>query len=300
MKPNFFIIGAQKSASTLVQACLAEHPQVFLVPGEIPFFENPDYVQGNLSSFESLFNNVSTEKAVGIKRPNYYAKPEVPERLYNYCPDAKLILVLRNPVERAISAYFHHIKSGLMPVEDLEQGMSKIINGEYQKTYKIAQEIIDFGFYHKHLLGYLNYFDRSQIHISFFEDFRQNSLEAITNIFKFLEIEQDCVPESLNRLAKEGVYSLPRLKFLNLRNQLLYTYNEDKTRLFVKNQNVVERVIAQLIAQFDSMVMSKIWTSDKPKLNSNLNKSLVEIYQNDIDGLSRLIGRDLENWKQFA
>ena len=121
MLPNFVIIGAQKSASTFLQVCLSEHPDVFMPPGETPFFESPDYENSDISRLESLFNNRSESK-LGIKRPSYIGKPEVPKRIEYHLPDAKLIAVLRNPIDRAVSAYFHYINNGFIPCINLEKG----------------------------------------------------------------------------------------------------------------------------------------------------------------------------------
>lgn len=105
MLPNFLIIGAQKSATTFLLRCLREHPDVFVPSGEIPFFEDPDYSQGDIESFARLFARGCHKKAVGLKRPNYLHKPECPERIHRHIPSARLIVILRDPIERAISAY---------------------------------------------------------------------------------------------------------------------------------------------------------------------------------------------------
>jgi hypothetical protein len=134
MLPNFVIIGAQKSASTFLQVCLSDHPNVFLPNGETPFFESPDYEQSNVSDLERIFEKRS-EKRIGIKRPNYIGKPEVPKRIEFHLPHAKLIAVLRNPIDRAISAYYHNINYGFIPPINVENGIRKIITQPSFFTY---------------------------------------------------------------------------------------------------------------------------------------------------------------------
>ena len=80
MLPNFIVVGAQKSASTFVQVCLAEHPDIFMPSTEIPFFVSPDYEQKSINNLKHFFIG-RTEKMLGIKRPDYIGKPEVPERI---------------------------------------------------------------------------------------------------------------------------------------------------------------------------------------------------------------------------
>src|SRR3954453_11545774 len=107
--PSFVVIGAQKSASTFLQTCLADHPDVFMPKGELAFFESPDYERATLTDLRRLFEG-RLERRLGFKRPNYLCKPEVPARLAKDLPDALLLSVLRKPLDRAISAYFHYIR----------------------------------------------------------------------------------------------------------------------------------------------------------------------------------------------
>jgi hypothetical protein len=298
MKPNLFIIGAHKAASTFVAVCLGEHPDVYIVPEDVPFFEDPDYSTGDIAGFERLFSAATSEKVIGVKRPSYYARPEVPERIYRQYPDSKLLLILRNPIERAISAYFHQIRSGYLPIENIEEGMRKIIDGEYREIYKRSGEIIEFGFYHKHLMHYRTYFSQEQIHIILFDDIKKDSLGALKDICRFLEISSDFSPESLNTRPQEVIYSIPRLRFLILRNRFLYVYNEDMTRSSLKRQTSVDKALFHLISQVDNVIMKRVFNNDKPKLSTSLKNRLVDIYREDIDSLSGYLERDLEVWKK--
>jgi len=168
---NFIIPGAQKSASTFIHKCLAEHPAIYMPADEISFFESPDYETSTVSSFWNLFNG-NHNKILGIKRPSYLAKPEVPERIKKHAPDAKFIVVLRNPIRRAVSAYYHQMKYGFIPVKNIEQGLDDILNKKYVQDSKFARasEIIDFGFYCKQLERYFSFFDRKKFLILLHED----------------------------------------------------------------------------------------------------------------------------------
>jgi hypothetical protein len=75
MLPNFFIIGAQKSGTSFVQRCVNEHPEVFMPLEEIPFFEDPWYSDNDVETFEKLFEEGKSRKAIGLKRPNCLGKP---------------------------------------------------------------------------------------------------------------------------------------------------------------------------------------------------------------------------------
>jgi len=92
MRLNFLILGAQKSASTFLQFCLAQHPDVYIHNREMPIFEDPDYANFSEAFVDRLFEGRS-ERRLGIKRPSYIGRPEVPERIYRAVPEGKLIAV---------------------------------------------------------------------------------------------------------------------------------------------------------------------------------------------------------------
>jgi hypothetical protein len=294
---DFLIIGAQKSGSTFVHKCLEEHPQVFMPSGEVPFFENPDYQTADFSQLTVLFKGATDQQILGIKRPNYLHKPECPERIHRHFPDAKLIAVLRNPVDRAISGYFHEMKNGFIPVKLPEKGMLQLLDGKYKDLYPRSKEIIDFGFYYRHLRRYLKYFSRKQILILFFDDLVNNPLKSIKQAYKFLNIDSQYIPTSLNSKPQAGIYSLVRLKFQNLRNPFLYTYNQDRTRLYEKQQTALDRLVIKVINVIDRLLLLPVFGNSKPKFSHALKQRIFKIYQKDINSLEGLLRLRLTQWK---
>jgi Sulfotransferase domain len=300
MLPNFLIIGAQKSGSTFLVKCLREHPDIFMPLGEIRIFENPEYQQTNVHQFfEELLGDVYGKKAIGIKRPAYLAKPECPERIYEHIPNAKLVAILRNPIERAISAYFHYMKCGFIPIEHLEKGMTKLIEGEYERLYPKSAEIIDYGLYHRYLARYLNYFERNQILVLLFDALKVNPLESIRQVYRFLGVRDDYVPRGLSMKNQQnpGVYSLPRLRLLNVRNPLMYTYNEDRTKRYPKQPKRLGKLANKMIIWTDAHLFAPICGDFKPELKAAQKRKLFEIYEEDIYRLEDFLGQELLSWK---
>lgn len=293
---NFFIVGAQKAGTTFVQGCLADHPDIFMVPGEVPFFQDPDYRRKSIGGFEELFSQAGDKKIIGIKRPDYLGKPEVPGRIRNYCPDAKLLMIFRDPVERAVSDYFHNINYGFIPPVGIERGMRKLLKGAYEDTYPRSPEIIEFGFYCKHLKHYLEHFKKEQIHTIIFDDIRNNPMKVFRGIYDFLGISGNHVPQRLHERPQAVIYSLPRLKLLRLRNSFLYDYNNDRTRLEIKKRGSLDRFFVRWIDRFDKKILSKICSGIKPTLSPALNEELTAVYRKDIMGLSELLNTDLSRW----
>jgi len=295
--PNFLIIGAQKSGTTWVQNCMMAHPQVFLPEGEVAFFEDPDYCQTGLEKFKKIFENVDNGKTIGIKRPNYLAKAACPERIYKHIPHAKLIVLLRNPLERAISAYFHYMRYGFIPIKDIEQGMRKVVSGCYEDLHLRAKEIIDFGFYYRHLKHYLHFFDRKQMLIMLFDDMQKEPAEFMKRIYRFLEIDDGYAPKCLGSRPQSGIYSLARLRMIALKNRLMYRYNTEKTRLYAKeSMRYSDKSLILASDLIDRSLVSKFAISYPPKISADLKKELALIYREDIAQLEKLLGKDLTNW----
>jgi hypothetical protein len=300
MLPDFLIIGAQKSATTYVQARLREHPDVFIPPGEVPFFESPDYDQQPIGALEQIYAQAGSVQARGLKRPNYLHKPECPERIYRHMPDAKLIVVLRDYIDRTISAYYHQAWYGFAPIKDINEGLPEVIQGKHQKRYPRAKEIIDFGYYYEHLQRYLQWFSRDQLLIVLQEDLHREPLETLYQIQRFVGVREYHQPESLTRSANVTTYSLVRIQMRRLMNPLAFTYSPDRMRLHKRtSMNWLQRATYGVLNRFDRRVLARIFRGDKPALNADVQAMLSHLYTEDALLLEQLLGRSLRHWKVF-
>ena len=299
MLPNFIIIGAQKSASTFLQACLNDHPNIYLPTGETPFFESPDYEMSDIRELAREFQ-AKHEKRLGIKRPNYIGKPEVPERIVTHLPNAKLLAVLRDPIDRAISAYYHNIKNGFLPVMDIETGMRKLLSEPaFAKKYERSAEIIEFGYYYKYLSKYSHYKQRNQLLTILYEDIVSEPLKTIQKAYRFLEVSHTHIPKTLNLRPQEVVYNLVRLKLLCFRNRFTFAYNQDRTRSFLREMTFTDKLIVRTLTTIDQSLLSKVLTNQTPNLSPSLRKTLCNTYASDIQALESFIDRDLSAWRQY-
>ncbi|MGH8658895.1 MAG: hypothetical protein ACREV4_10620 [Gammaproteobacteria bacterium] len=135
-----------------------------MYPRELPFFDDPDYGGSTFEKFSELFTAGKGKQAIGFKRPSYLAKAECPERICRHLPSAKLIAVYRNPIERSVSAYFHYMRGGHIPVRAL-QGMADILDGRYEGVYPAGADIIEYGLYSKHLRGICVFFRLNRFYL---------------------------------------------------------------------------------------------------------------------------------------
>lgn len=299
-KIDFVIIGGQKSGSTFIQEVIAEHPQVYLPKGEITYLEDPDYQQGGLDKLWQLFENQDESKTWGIKRPNLLGCDKCPERIYQGLDNPKLIVILRDPIERAVSAYYHYINNGFLPPYPLEEGMKALLENKLQSKYPRSKEILKFGFYYQHLSNYFRAFAKDQVLVLTYDHLKKNKKEVIRQVYSFLNVEENFIPiQSLNSTPQKVIYSMPRQKFLRLSNKYKWSYNAENTRLENKEQNVFEKGICYLIRQADQVILSKVFDNEKPTISSHLEQQLYEVYKKDINNLEKLLNEDLSSWKKL-
>jgi Sulfotransferase domain len=214
--PNFLLIGAQKSGTTWLAAMLAQHPEIFSPKvKELHFFDLADRYARGLEWYEAQFEGYAGEKAIGEATPNYLGiSCEVPEDARNCLqaqgvdsaqmespypnthndiaalvhkalPDAKLIVLLRNPVDRAISSYFHHIRMRRIPPT------RRIVDACTENG------ILSMGFYYTHLERWLRYYPRDRFLVLFYEQsVRENGRQTLSRVFDHLGVSDDFEPDS--------------------------------------------------------------------------------------------------------
>ena len=201
-KPNFIIIGAQKAGTTSLYYYLSQHPQV--VPSlkkEIQFF-SLNYKKGMnwyLCHFP-IVGKASSNVITGEASPYYIFHPQVARRLKDNLPEIKLIVLLRNPTERAISHYFHNRKKR-REKRPLIQALKHEKKYMAQYRCKIDSEESFVSFYYQHysylsrglyaeqLEKYLKIFDREQILVLESNDFFKNTESDMKKIYSYLRLD---------------------------------------------------------------------------------------------------------------
>ncbi|MCG3225827.1 MAG: sulfotransferase domain-containing protein [Candidatus Heimdallarchaeota archaeon] len=183
-KLDFIIVGAMKAGTSSLAFQLRNNPQVFIPLEEIHFFDNEENFSKGVKWYENIFKNCSVDSIIGEKTPTYSYSKKVPQRIFEYNPDIKLVWIFRNPVDRAYSNYLHAIKSGSenLSFEEAIKLESKRIAQDVFKGY------LKRSIYIEQVERYLNFFDLKNMHLLLFEDFVKNPTETMSELFKFLEV----------------------------------------------------------------------------------------------------------------
>jgi hypothetical protein len=297
--PNFLIIGAAKAGTTSLYDWLNQHPQIYMTPiKETNFFAfegeeisyhkgsiNEGYLDGFKTSVESYmeqFQGVTNEIAIGEASPSYLYHAKAPARIKYYCPDVKLIAILRDPVERAYSQFLHHAREGFETCSDFNFALreeEKRISNKWWWGYFY----VDGGFYYTQLHRYFEKFDSRNIKVYLYEDLTSNRCNLLRDIFQFLGVDDDFIPDTS---TKYNVTGLPKNKLLH---QLLSKPNLLKTSVKAIVPKGFRRKLAMNL---------KNANLTKPELPQEIRQQLIEIYREDILELQKLIQRDLTKWLQ--
>jgi Sulfotransferase family len=290
--PNFLIVGVQKAGTTSIYNYLNEHPQVYMSPIKETNFLEKDWETIDLAlstkqkirtieEYSQLFQNVKDEIAIGEASPNYlfHYQTSIP-RIQRYVPNAKLIVILRDPAERAYSDYLMHVRDCVG-----YRSLSEQIKTSAHKSFILRK-----GFYHEPLKHYINAFGRDRIKVYLYKDLCNAPLEFMKSIYQFIEVD-DSFEANISKKAQ--VARVPKNKMVN---ELLNKPNSIRSSVTAIAKHILPSDFRQNLRK----KLIKLNSQEKKQvpLKTQERQQLVELYREDILKLQDLIQRDLSFWLQ--
>lgn len=275
--PNVFVVGAPKCGTTSLYMFFKEHPDVFVPKQkELHFFSFPEvsdtYYEVRfvkiLEEYLSYFQGAERFKAAVDVSPSYMFNELAAKRIYNFNPDARIIVLLRNPIDRAISHYLMDRQIGyqLSPLRDFLTKTDE--NRQYFKEY------IEMGFYSNQLHRYIDVFSENQVFVILSDEMQNNENASVAKLCQFLDIREMNLPIERHN-AFQG---LPR-------NQWMYR---------VRKNGMLRRA-ASFLPSFVKTGFKQVLLdrdSKKPSFEEE-RAQLSEIYRDDVTNLSDLLHLDL-------
>lgn len=296
---DFVVLGAQKAGSTFLHQALQHHPELAMPLGEVPVFQEPEYSRDGLGWLDVLFADAPDGALKGIKRPDYLGRPETPEYLARHAPDAKLIVVLREPVARAVSAYYHYMRQGHIPCAPPEQGLRSLLAGDYHETHPRAWEILGFSMYGLALDRYLELFRRQQLLVLIQEEILTDPSDAMRQVYGFLGVDPTFQPPGLGSRELPTVYSLPRVRYLAWARALRSDFDATGVRRIHRPGLSGKAAYAAAMA-VDRVFLRRFFGNRKPRLSSGLRRRLRDLFRPDQALLTAALGRSVECWEEAA
>ncbi len=293
MLPNFLIVGARKSGTTGLWEALRAHPEVCMPAVKEPdFFTRaplPDPLSRSgesrrlgahdrgLAWYESLFDGCGDAKAVGEASNIYLWAADAPELIHATIPEARLIFLFRDPVERLYSDYWHQRMRGwrLPPFAEL------VGSGHPQFAF-----YCEVSHYRPQVERYLARFPRQRLCFLTFDALTQTPDAALSKVYRFLGVEPDFRPAAAGRRANPARVSrapaVPRLIW-RARTSALVRALPDGAR----------RALGRLADGTDRLFQRQ---QDYPPMAPELRRRLCPLFADDVAFVAALTGEDLAAW----
>ena len=288
--PNFIVIGAAKAGTTALYWYLAEHPAIYMSPvKETNFFAygvddegrvlwgDPDvhrFPVKTLAEYEALFAGAGDATAVGEASTMYLECPQAAGRIRALIPEARIVCVLRDPVDRAYSDYQMYLRNRGRRLEahDLTRNAGWV---------RPDSHWMQIGRYHEQLARYYDLFPRERIHVFLFDDLQRDTLGVVQALYRFLGVDPAFVPDVD---TPHNVGGMPKSVVLE---RVLTS-----RRLRAAVQPWMPTGAANWFRRLRTGTMQKA-----PALPAALKSELRRQFRDDIARTAALIGRNLDHWR---
>ncbi len=188
--PTYIIAGAMRSGTTALNSYLRQHPEVGVSSDKETHFFDRNFDNG-LDWYRSLFPEEGKFRAIGEATPNYMFSPMALDRIKETLPDVKLVVMLRNPIDRAYSHYWHDRARGKIEGEFEENVARELDNADQALSY-IAR-----GRYRAQIENILKRFPSTALHVEVFEDILDRPDDLYSSVCRFIGVDDSFRPESL-------------------------------------------------------------------------------------------------------
>ena len=308
--PNFLVVGANKAGTTSLYHYLKQHPDIYLSPLKEPHYFSKDihpeefsrsfaqnklqdiasYVEGPMEEYHAgfvrewehytkLFKNAEGKKAIGELSTSYLYSKVAAHEIRSALGDIKIIICLRNPIQRAYSHYRMNLWTGNSKAPTFMQAL-KDDEAHQPKVWGNAHLYVDIGKYYQQVKRYYDEFSSDNICIIFAEDLKNETSEVVKRLYNFLGVDSNFAPDT-SEIHNE-VFT-PKFKALT------WMLNATGIRPFIKRISGKKMKGIIVKALFKDQ-------AEKGQLSSDERKYLNAIYKEDIIKLQDLIGRDLSHW----
>lgn len=290
--PTFLIVGVAKAGTTSLYEYLGQHPQIFVSPVRAPNFfglgEQPSPTYGGpvksrpihaptLAAYHALFEGAQTARALGEGSSYFNFTPRAAARIQQYIPQARLLIILRQPAERAYSQYLYARRMGWEPATTFQAALDEEPRRQAEGWFPFLC-YRESSLYADKLRAFYERFPAEQIHLSLFDDFRRQPLVVMRQIYHFLGVDPDFTPDVSVSHNPAAVGLWPWLRS---------PHNEKAARLW--------RYLPGGLRQRLFQQMSKVNVVQRA-LDPRLRRQLTAEFHNDITATQTLIGRDLTDW----
>jgi len=276
--PNLVLGGVQKSGTTMLHHLLGSHPGIFFPasPQEIHFFDLDENYRRGLGWYAGLFRGWRGEPVVGQTSPLYLYEPRAAVRMRAARLDARFVFILRNPVDRAYSHYWHEVKYGwetLAFADAIEREPARLEQGaEARRHYSY----LDRGRYHAQLERFFRHFPRERTLVVLHDDLQRSPDDVARRCAAFLGLPTEGWSPTQNRSIPRNAARRPRVPAL-----------QRMTRRFRRSAGPLARLVDRV----------NLRDVRYPPMDPVLRSELIRLFEPERRALEALLGIDLSEWR---
>lgn len=296
-KPNLLVVGFPKCGTTSLFYYLKDHPDVYLPEEkELHYFTHNILEQNqkgpgdkkssgfhvtSASQYLQLFNSATNEKIIGDFSPSYASYPECISKIKSELNNPKIIVLVRDPIERAFSNYLHLIRDQREKVSFSEA--VKLEEERFAEGYGDFWRLKYNSSYYEKIMKFKENFE--EVRVLVFEELIKNPKEEIKAIYRFLEIEDDFIPDNLGLKYNEGG-----------------TYSKNILTRFLLQRNPIKDLIKKLIplnlADLKRKALSG-FRKPKPKIDSETFEYLKGYFAEDVNKVRKELKLNIKSWHSY-
>jgi hypothetical protein len=230
----------------------------------------------NFEEYSELFDGVTNEKAIGEASVLYICVPGTAGRIKEYVPDAKIVALLRNPADRAYSAFLNAVRGGREPLNDFSQALEaerKRIRENWHYVFRYR----DRGLYYEQIKSYYEVFGKERVGIWLYEELKEKPFSVMQDVYRFLGVDEAFVPDTS---SKHNPASVPR---------------NEAVRVMIRFMHTRLRFIRRMVpptSQVRKVVRNRILSDKSPEMAPEVRRRLLEDCSEDILKLQELTGQD--------
>lgn len=289
--PDIYIIGTQKSGTTTLYHWLTQHPQLYGHPlaKDYGYFGLSQTDKDQLHQFLRFQRDSPPESQTIGGEANAMYTAFGPQRMRNLIPSAKLIAILRNPVDRAFSAYAYAVER-MMETRTFAQAIhEELAEMVYEHEDALQRDYLGHGNYARQLQEVYKYYRRDQVKVLIFEELREKPEKVLVETFQFLGVTNDFKPNmSVKNETKGGlrypwlapiIYGRPSNELIRKTGKLLIPYSlRTGIRRKLETWNRVEK--------------------NKPEFTAEAKSLLEDYYKAEIQELELLLNKEITEWRK--
>lgn len=283
--PTFLVVGVAKAGTTALYHYLGEHPEVYVSPVKEPGYFASGYGVETWEDYLALFADAGGAKAVGEATPRYFHDPEAPDRIAAALPGVRIVVLLRQPVERALSHYVMLANSSATIRPEPFAAFFRRVMDDPARWHAggLAERGLAMGFYADSLARWLDRFGRDRVAVYLDEDLRQTPERMMAALYAFIGVDPTYRPD-LERRHNVG-QGLPRSGGLQ---RLVFQASALK--------HLAQRLLPDPVRDAARRALLRFNQGEKPALTPDERRAFTAVYHDDIQRVERLIGRDLSAW----